>query len=76
LFPRPKSIYYCEYDISKNDMDALCNNRNIAFEDPLLIENFVWHNTLGMFGDWTDFPSFAGDIAVVPVVKIFPLKVI
>lgn len=65
LFPRPKSIYYCEYDIGERDVYELCNNTNIAFEDSSLIKNFVWNNTLGMFGDWTSFPAFAGDIAIV-----------
>jgi len=65
LFPRPDSIYYHDYDISEKDMLELCHNTNIAFEDPELIKHFVWHNRSGFFGDWTDFPAFAGDIAIV-----------
>lgn len=65
LFPRPKSIYFCEFDIAESAMLELCNNSHIAFEDASLIKTFVWHCTLGMFGDWTKFPAFAGDIAVV-----------
>ena len=65
LYPRPKSIYYIDYDVSEKTMLELCNNINVAYEDPSLIKSFVWHSRLGFFGDWADFPAFAGDVAIV-----------
>lgn len=63
-FPRPNTIFYCNYDVCEKDMLSLCKNANVVFEDPKLIQHFVWNNHLGFFGDWTSFPAFAGDIAV------------
>jgi len=63
-FPRPENIFYGSYDISEHDMLDLCKNREIVFTDPYIIQHFVTNNHLGFFGDWIDFPAFAGDVAI------------
>ncbi len=65
LYPRPKFIDYCDYDVSENAMLELCNNVNVAYEDPELVESYIFNSRLGFFGDWPDFPAFAADVAIV-----------
>ena len=62
-FPRPDKIPFCDYDVERNDMVELCTGTR-PYENLKLINTFVCHNRWGMFGDWTHFPSFAGDVAV------------
>jgi hypothetical protein len=62
-FPRPREIPFCDYDIDRSTMMALCTG-NRPYENINLMTTFVCHNRWGMFGDWTYFPAFAGDVAV------------
>ena len=70
-FPRPEKIFYGSYDINEGDMLKLCCDSGVVFSDPELIQHFVYNNYLGFFGDWMDFPAFAGDIAVYARRKAF-----
>jgi len=62
-FPRPTEIPFCSYDVDRAEMIELCTSSR-AYENADLITTFVCHNRWGMFGDWTYFPPFAGDVAV------------
>jgi hypothetical protein len=61
--PRPNKIPFCDYDVDRADMVELCTGGR-PYENLSLIRTFVCHNRWGMFGDWTHFPAFAGDVAV------------
>jgi hypothetical protein len=62
-FPRPIEIPICTYDVDRAEMIELCAG-NRVYENSSLICNFVSNNRWGMFGDWSHFPPFAGDVAV------------
>lgn len=62
-FSRPSEVDYSDYDVWEEEVDQLCQGER-PFELEGLIPSFASHNRLGMFGDWEDFPPFAGDVAV------------
>jgi len=63
-FPKPDTLDFCVYDVSQDEVDQICRHE-APNEVTGLIETFVSHNRLGMFGDWRDFSPFAGEVAVI-----------
>gem|GEM_PF-4625207 len=72
-FPRPNEIPFCDQDVLPADMVELCTGVD-QHENIDLIPTFVSHNRLGMFGDWTQFPAFAGEAAVIARRDSFTLE--
>ena len=63
-FPKPSGMDYCEYDVSADEVEQLCGDPEL-YARTTLLSSFTFHNRLGMFGDWRNFPPFCGEIAVL-----------